>query len=84
MRNKLSDLNNHLFAQLERLNDESLSGDELVAEIERSKAMSSIATQIVNGTKVVVDAMKLVHRGDAPTVVQSLLGEGLNQKTDNT
>ena len=80
MKNKLSDLNNYLFAQLERLDDEELTGDELAAEIERSKAMSSIATQIVNGTKVVVDAMKLVHRGDAPTVVNSLLGDGLAEK----
>ena len=76
MKNKLSDLNNHLFAQLERLGDETLSGDDLSNEIDRSKAMSGIATQIVNGTKVVVDAMKLVHRGDAPKVIEKLLGNG--------
>ncbi|WP_346236129.1 hypothetical protein ABDK00_017020 [Niabella insulamsoli] len=78
MKNKLSDLNNHLFEQLERLNDNELSGEQLAAEIERAKAMSGIATQIVNGTKVVVDAMKLVHRGDAPSVINKLLGEGLS------
>jgi len=78
MKNKLSDLNNHLFSQLERLNDESLKGDDLSAEIERAKAMSGLATQIVNGNKVVVDAMKLVHRGDAPKVIGKLLGDGLS------
>ena len=29
MKNKLTDLNNHLFAQLDRLSDENLSADEL-------------------------------------------------------
>lgn len=81
MRNKLSDLNNHLFAQLERLNDQDLKGEELAAEIERGKAMSGIASQIVNGTKVVVDAMKLVNRGDAPKVISKLLGDGLEENT---
>lgn len=74
MRNKLSDLNNHLFEQLERLDNDDLKGDALKAEIERSKAMGAIATQIVNGTKVTVDAMKLVHKDQAPAVMNKLLG----------
>lgn len=46
MRNKQIDLDNHLFAQLERLDDEELSGEELDREIKRAKAISSIASQI--------------------------------------
>ena len=57
-RNKLTDLNDHLFEQLERLNDEQLKGDNLTAEINRSRAVSTVASQIINAAKVTVDAMK--------------------------
>lgn len=38
-KNKLSDLNDHLFMTLERLGEEDLSNEELEKEIERSKAI---------------------------------------------
>ena len=43
MKNKLVDLNNHLFAELERLSDEDLQGDELTAEIDRAKAITGVS-----------------------------------------
>ena len=46
-RNTLGDLNNHLFAQLERLSDEDLQGEQLREEIIRAKAVASIAKEIV-------------------------------------
>lgn len=53
MQNKLSDLNNHLFAQLERLGEEDLTGDKLSEEINRAKAVTDVAQQIIaNGTLV--------------------------------
>ena len=53
MKNKLTDLNDHLFAELERLGDEDLSGEQLNAEISRAKAVADIASQVIsNGTLV--------------------------------
>ena len=55
-RNTLGDLNNHLFAQLERLNEEDLAGEELEKEIARSKAIVGISNQIINNANVVLKA----------------------------
>jgi len=63
-RNKLSDLNNHLFEQLERLNDESLSNEELEKEMKRQKSMSEVASNIIEINRISMDAMKLIAKGD--------------------
>ena len=53
MRNKLVDLNNHLFAALERLNDEDLDEKDLEKEIKRSRALASVGQAIIaNGTLI--------------------------------
>ena len=61
MKNKLTDLNNHLFAQLERLGDEDLSEEEMKKEIERSKAITNISNSIINNAKVILDASKFLE-----------------------
>lgn len=59
MKNKLLDLNNHLFAEIERLSDEDLSDEELEKEIERAKAITGISNQIGQIAKLQFDAIKL-------------------------
>jgi len=59
MKNTLSDLNNHLFAQLERLGDEKLKSEELEKEIERSKAITDVSKSIVSNASLQLDALKL-------------------------
>lgn len=59
MRNRLTDLNDHLFAQMERLGDEDLKGDELKEEIERADSMAKIATQIVHNNNVILKTIKM-------------------------
>ena len=56
MKNKLTDLNDHLFAEIERLGDEDLKGEALTAEIGRAHAVSTIATQIIANAGLVLRA----------------------------
>lgn len=78
MKNKLSDLNNHLFEQLERLNDEDLNEEQLTKEIGRAKAITDVANSIINNAKVVLDASKFLEDSgflvSAPQETMKLLG----------
>lgn len=58
MKNKLVDLNNHLFAQMERLSSEDITEENLKKEIERSKAVANIANSIINNGKLALEAQK--------------------------
>lgn len=58
MKNTLNDLNNHLFAQLERLSDEGIKGEKLLEEINRAKAINDVATRIISNGSLVLNAMK--------------------------
>lgn len=57
-KNTLSDLNNHLFAQLERLGDEELTPEKLQQEVERSKAINGVARNIIDNAKVALEGAK--------------------------
>ncbi|SFJ33664.1 hypothetical protein SAMN02910355_2273 [Terrisporobacter glycolicus] len=59
MKNTLGDLNNHLFAQLERLSDEDLKGEDLQEELSRAKAVASISTQIIDNGSLVLRAKQM-------------------------
>lgn len=61
MKNTLGDLNNHLFAQLERLGDEDLTGEALQEEMERAKSISIVSKQIIDNANVVLQAKKSIN-----------------------
>lgn len=74
MQNTLGDLNNHLFAQLERLNDEDLKGEALLEEINRAKAINSVAAQIIANGSLVLEAKRLADdRIDADMKIPKML-----------
>lgn len=76
MKNTLKDLNNHLFAQLERLSDEDIKGEALQEEIHRAKSVSSIASQIINNGNLVLRAMQVQKEwlGDEKKIPDMLEG----------
>ena len=74
MKTTLGDLNNHLFAQLERLGDEEIKGENLREEIERAKAVTIVATKIIENGSLVLEARKLAdNRMDADLVLPKML-----------
>lgn len=56
----MADLNNHLFEQLERLNDENLKGEDLKQEISRSKSMAGVAMAIINNGALALKAKQYI------------------------
>ena len=68
MKNKVEDLTNHLFAQLERLGYEEISKEQLDIEIQRSKAIVDIGDKIIVSHKNSIEAMKIIAKfGNDPS-----------------
>lgn len=59
MKNKISDLRNHMFAAMERLNNEDLTEEQLKTEIARAQAISEVGKVIVDSAKTEVMFAKL-------------------------
>ncbi len=60
MKNKLSDLNDHLFAQLERLSDEDLTPEQIETEATRAEAVVAVADRIVSNAALQIRAATLL------------------------
>lgn len=61
MKNKMTDLNDHLFQMLEKLNDEDLTGDALKAECDRATAIARVGKVIVDNAANAIKAQALIH-----------------------
>ncbi|WP_205686942.1 hypothetical protein [Chitinophaga rhizosphaerae] len=80
MKNKISDLRDHMFAALERLANENMTPEELNTEIERSKAISDVGKVIVESAKTEVLYAKLTgQRHEAPTKFLQLDEDGIRK-----
>lgn len=60
MKNKLTDLNNHLFMQMERLGDEDLTAEGLEKEVARADALVAVSDKIINNAELNLRAAKLI------------------------
>lgn len=53
MKNKLEDLNNHLFLALERINEDDLNDEHFFAnELKRAKAITALSSEIIKNANV--------------------------------
>ena len=57
-RNKINDLRDHLFASLERLDNDELTPEQLNAEINKAEAIAQIGSVIIQSAKVEIDFLK--------------------------
>ena len=69
MKNTLTDLQNHFFAQLERLGNEDLTPEELQLEVTRSKTITSIGMAAVANARLQLDAQ--IHYSELPKNFES-------------
>lgn len=69
MANKLSDLNDHLFAQLDRMKGD-LSAEQIEQEVKRSEAIVSVARQISDNANLQLKAAKLYAEHGAAVLDQ--------------
>lgn len=60
MKNKLSDLNNYLFEQIERLQSEEVETDleKLEREIQKTNAICNISKAIADNSRLALEAQK--------------------------
>lgn len=76
MKNKISDLRNHMFQALERLNDENLTEEQLKQEIARAQAVSEVGKVIVDSAKTEVMFAKLQGKREKDFNPTGFLTEG--------
>ena len=64
MTNSLSDLNHHLFAQLDRLTGDGMTADQIDAEVKRAEAIVAVADQITEIAALGIKAATIYSSAD--------------------
>jgi len=77
MKNKLSDLNNHLFEAIEMLknNSDPNASENEKMDLETAKRIADLGKVIVEGAKVQVQALELISKSDNQTAALSVLNK---------
>lgn len=58
MKNTLMDLNNYLFEQLERLNDDSLTDEQFEKELKKTDSMVKVGEKIIQNGELAFKTMQ--------------------------
>lgn len=67
-KNRLADLNDHLFAQIERLADEELTPEQIEQEAKRGGAIVAVADTIIRNAALQIQAAKIAFDGGGDPV----------------
>lgn len=76
MKNKLLDLNNYLFEQLERINDDSLTEEQLERQIKIAEVVNKTAENIIKNNDTALKAVSIASEYGyiVPNQIRSVLG----------
>ena len=67
--NNLAELNENMFEQLRRLNNPNLSKEQMADEIERTKGVCLLASQIIANSNLALKAHIVQAGGSIPTML---------------
>jgi hypothetical protein len=85
VKNSLADLNDHLFAQIERLSNEDLTPEQIDTEAKRGNAIVAVTDQILRHASLQVQAAKIISdHGNDPTKHLPALGPKATRVIDGT
>lgn len=80
----LSELNQHLFAQLDRLDSEDLTLEQIDAEAKRAEAIVAVADRITENAKVQLQAAKLfAEHGQGVVTYLPKIGKAVPAKEED-
>lgn len=75
-KNNLNDLNEYLFASLDAITNDDLDDKQLEKEIKRAKAVSIVASKIIDNANTAISAAKLASEyRKTPKAITELIGE---------
>jgi len=63
-KNRLTDLNDHLFAQMERLSEEDLTPEKIATEVQRTAAIVDVAEAIVRNADLQLRAVAMLAQNE--------------------
>lgn len=87
MKNNLSDLNNHLFATLEMLENDELDQDKMEQTIKRTKAVCQVSSQILKVASLQLSALKTAEscgllNDDMPALLATKDSKGVAEENE--
>jgi len=82
MKNGLTDLNNYLFEQIERLNDDTLSAEELKIAVTKANAITQIADTIIKNGELALKIAVVQNKNSENSLTNLLISTQKDKPND--